>query len=348
MSHHYSGPDFGFPHGDARLDLTDLYAFPKPGDPRKSILIMNVHPSAVVNPPGSTTREPFAPEALYELKIDTDGDAVANIAYRVRFSASVGDTLIATLRRVEGTQAAGTGDGGKAIVERAPVSTGREAHVTEAGGYRFFAGWRSDPFFFDTKGALNNLQFTGDDFFIDKDVCSIVLEMPNSALGPKRVGLWARTLDGSGGVWVQADRGALPAQAVFLVGSERDGYHAGEPANDARFIAVFAHALEHTRGYAPEEARRVAGTLLPDMLSYDPTRPASFPNNGRTLTDDAADAFLAVLTNGKVPGDKVGPHIDLLAEFPYLGPPHNISVPSHATSPIATELRKASRRPGSS
>ena len=32
MSHHYSGPDFGFPQGDARLDLTDLYAFPKPGD----------------------------------------------------------------------------------------------------------------------------------------------------------------------------------------------------------------------------------------------------------------------------------------------------------------------------
>jgi hypothetical protein len=57
-------------------------------------------------------------------------------------------------------------------------------------------------------------------------------------------------------------------------------------------------------------------------------------SNGRTLTDDAADAFLAVLTNGKVTGDKVGPHIDLLAEFPYLGPPHNISVPSHAASPI--------------
>ena len=58
MSHHYSGPDFGFPHGDARLDLTDLYAFPKPGEADKSILIMNVHPSAVVNPPGSTTRRP--------------------------------------------------------------------------------------------------------------------------------------------------------------------------------------------------------------------------------------------------------------------------------------------------
>ncbi len=30
MSHHYSGPEWGFPRGDARLDLTDLYAFPKP------------------------------------------------------------------------------------------------------------------------------------------------------------------------------------------------------------------------------------------------------------------------------------------------------------------------------
>src|ERR1700719_2703826 len=224
MSHHYSGPDFGFPHGDARLDLTDLYAFPKPGDADKSILIMNVHPSAVVDPPGPTTSEPFSPEALYEIRIDTDGDAVADITYRVRFSSSEDGSQTATLRRVEGAQAAGTGDGGQIIVEAAPVSTGRNARVTDAGDYRFFAGWRSDPFFFDTKGALNDLQFTGDDFFIDKDVCSIVLEMPNSALGPKRVGLWARTLNSAGGVWVQAERGALPQQAVFLVGAERDGY----------------------------------------------------------------------------------------------------------------------------
>src|SRR5260370_19944116 len=87
MSHHYSGPDFGFPQGDARLDFTDLYAFPKPGDAGKSILIMNVHPSAGENPPGPMTLEPFAPDALYELKIVTIVDAIADIAYRVRFSA---------------------------------------------------------------------------------------------------------------------------------------------------------------------------------------------------------------------------------------------------------------------
>jgi hypothetical protein len=323
MSHHYSGPDFGFPRGDARLDLTDLYAFPKPGNANKTVLVMNVHPSTVVNPPGLTTTEPFAPEALYELKIDTNGDAVADIAYRVRFAISEDGSQTATLCRAEGVQAAGTDDGGQVIVKSAPVSMGRDARVTEAREYRFFAGWRSDPFFFDTQGALNNLQFTGNDFFADKNVCSIVLEVPNSELGTKPVDLWARTLVEEAGGWVQADRGALPAQAVFLVGTAREAYLAGQPADDERFVADFAHALEHTGGYVPEEARRAARTLLPDVLSYDPTRPASFPGNGRTLTDDAADAFLAVLTNGKVTEDKVGPHGDLLSEFPYLGPPHN-------------------------
>jgi hypothetical protein len=38
------------------------------------------------------------------------------------------------------------------------------------------------------------LQFTGDDFFADKNVCSIALEVPNSALEPKEVGLWAQSL----------------------------------------------------------------------------------------------------------------------------------------------------------
>src|SRR5436190_2896990 len=85
MSHQYSGPDFGFPLGDGRLDFCDLYAFPKPGDTNRSIFIMDVHPSTGINPQGPTTSEPFAPEAIYELRIDTDGDLVADIAFRFRF-----------------------------------------------------------------------------------------------------------------------------------------------------------------------------------------------------------------------------------------------------------------------
>src|SRR4029077_8891128 len=179
------------------------------------------------------------------------------------------------------------------------------------------------PFFFDVEGALNNFQFTGRDFFTDKNVCSIVLEVPNSALGTKEVGLWARILDGASGGWVQADRGARPSQAVFLPGDERNAYLAAAPADDARFIAAFAHSLEHIGGYSLEEARRVAGTLLPDILRFNPTRTASYPSNGRALTDDVLDYFLTIITNGKVTTDGVGAHSDLLAEFPYLGPPHS-------------------------
>jgi hypothetical protein len=255
MSHHYSGPEFGFPHGDARLDFTDLYAFPKPGDGSKSILIMNSHPSVGANPPGPTSDDAFATEAIYELKIDTNGDNVADIAYRVRFTSAKDGSQTATLRMVEGAQAAGTGDDGKVIVEGVPVSTAAKTHVAEAGGYRFFAGWRSDPFFFDVGGALNNLQFTGEDGFADADVCSIVLEVPNSVLGGKKIGIWARTVDGSSGKWVQADRGARPQQTPFLAGEANAAYLGAEPKDDAQFVPVFAHALEHTGGYTPAEAR---------------------------------------------------------------------------------------------
>jgi hypothetical protein len=282
-----------------------------------------VHPSPGVNPQGPTTTEPFAPEAIYELRIDTDGDVVADIAYRFRFSPSESGTQSATVRRVEGVDAAGMGDGGEAIIEGAPVSMGPQAQVTQAGEYRFFAGWRSDPFFFDAGGALNDFEFTGDDFFADSDVCSIVLELPNSELGDGEVGLWHRGLvPADDANWVQVERGARTQQVPFLVpNEEKASYLGGEPADDARFVEGIAHSLEHTGGYSPEEATRVAGTMLPDILGYDPTRPVAYPDNGRLLTDDVVDPFLAILTNGKVREDKVGPHNDLLPEFPYLGPP---------------------------
>ena len=188
MSHHYSGPNAGFPRGDARLDLTDLYAFPKPGDPRKSILIMNVHPAFSLIPMEPTTREPFAADAIYEFKIDTDGDAVADIAYRVRFSPFSGAAQSATLRRVEGSQASGTGDEGRIIIEGALVSMDREAHVTEAGGCRLFVGWRSDPFFFDPIGALNGFQLAERTISLTKTYAASSLNCRTRISAPSRSG----------------------------------------------------------------------------------------------------------------------------------------------------------------
>ena len=322
MSHHASGPNFGFPRGDARLDMTDLYVFTKPGDTGKSVIVLNVHPSFRLDSPEPTTSEPFKPGALYEFKIDTNGDAVADICYSVQFASSENGKQTATIRRTQGARAVGVCDDGEVMVENAPVSVEREAPVTNAGDYRFFFGWRSDSFFFDVNGNFNHMQFTGDDFFKDKNVCSIVIELPNLALGNNQIGIWARTVDKTEEGWGQADRGGRPMQAVFLVGEQREAYLSGEPADDDRFIGVFAHELEHTGGYTPQDATSVARKLLPDILSYNPREPARFPNNGRTLTDDVVDLFFSMYANREVT-DKVGPHGDLLDEFPYLGPPHD-------------------------
>src|SRR5215472_4709313 len=127
MSHHASGPNFGFPRGDARLDMTDLYAFLKPGDPSKSVIILNVHPSFKLDSPEPTTSEPFKAGALYEFKIDTNSDAVADTCYSVQFASSENGKQTATVRRNRGARAVGVCNDGEVIVEDAPVSVGREA-----------------------------------------------------------------------------------------------------------------------------------------------------------------------------------------------------------------------------
>jgi hypothetical protein len=87
--------------------------------------------------------------------------------------------------------------------------------------------------------------------------------------------------DGASGSWVQ-----------LIVPENRRPTHG----------SVFAHSLQHAGGYTPKKATRVAATLLPDVLPYQPGRQASYPRNGRALTDDAVAHFLTVLTNGKVTG----------------------------------------------
>ena len=155
MSHHASGPNFGFPRGDARLDMTDLYAFPKPGDPGKSILILNVHPSFRLDSPEPTTKEPFAPGALYEIKIDTNGDAVADICYSVQFASSEDGKQTATVRRIQGARAAGVGDDGEVVVQEAPVSVGREALVTRSRRLPFFLRLAQRSFLFRREWAIS-------------------------------------------------------------------------------------------------------------------------------------------------------------------------------------------------
>jgi hypothetical protein len=74
-------------------------------------------------------------------------------------------------------------------------------------------------------------------------------------------------------------------------------------------------------GYAPDEATAAAQTLLPDILSFDRTMPAHYPN-GRSLTDDVFSARMAFMTHGGTTPQGVKPHDDLLDVFPFLGMPN--------------------------
>src|SRR6266571_4321833 len=328
MADHLDAPGLMSPNMDAEIDITDHYAFQKPGDANKSILIFNVNPLA------PTLADSFEHEAIYEIKVDTDADAVAEIAFRITFSPKINGRQTASVRRATGANAAGNNKGGHVIINQAPVSFGREAIVTESGPYKFFAGIRSDPFFFDLLGFLNGFKFTGSDFFIDKNVFAIALDIPSRLLGTNpKVGVWTRTLvpmlmqpDHR----TQADQMGRPAiNTVFNHGSDKNLFNVTLPAaqrttttaDGQTFLDLFTSELEALGGYSAGQAKGIAEILLPDVLTFDFSSSAGFLN-GRRLQDDVIDIELNLVTNGKVTGDGVGAHTDYLPDFPYLGKPH--------------------------
>jgi len=321
MADHLDAPGLKSPNMDARIDICDIYAFQKPGDINKSVLILDVNPVA------PTFADSFSHEAMYELKVDTNGDAVADIAYRFTFSTKKDGVQKVTVMRAIGEQAKSSGNDGKVLFKDVLVSFGDEITVADAEGYRLFAGIRSDPFFFDLDGMKNDMKFTGVDTFLDKNVFSIVMEIPNSALGNNpKIGIWYRVLiPKNGNSFFQIDRMGHPfINVAFTKGEDKDTFNRIEPTRDRElFTEKFADMLE-SFGYDPENAQKTALTLLPDILDYDYSNSKGYPN-GRKLTDDIIDIQLAVLTNGKVTTDKVGHHQDLSSEFPYLGSPHPIT-----------------------
>jgi hypothetical protein len=66
--------------------------------------------------------------------------------------------------------------------------------------------------------------------------------------------------------------------------------------------------------------------VLPDILTYDRTQLAAYPN-GRVLTDDVYSMRFAWLSHGKVPPSGLKAHDDLQAHFPYLGVPNRAQPP---------------------
>ncbi|MFJ5922600.1 DUF4331 family protein [Kitasatospora sp. NPDC092948] len=316
MSHHLSGPDLRSPLDDARLDMTDLFAFAAPGD--RTVLILDVNPLA---PAGGRS---FHPDAVYRINVDTDGDHRADVAYSFVFSPYADGRQTVTVRRATGEQAREHDAAGQELFTDLPVEFGAEHTAAESGPYRCYVGYRSDPFFADLDGIVAKFRWTGVDWGADKNVFAMALEAPNAELGPRpEIGVWGRVSVRRDGRLRSVDRGAHPSLTAYFNAEEvKDAYNAGEPADDwATYREPWSAVLQHFGGYHPQAAEQALRVVLPDILRYDRGRPAAYPN-GRTLTDDVTSARLAMLTGGKVPTDHIGPHTDLLPHFPYLGAPH--------------------------
>jgi len=326
LSNHFSADYLKFPGDDRRLDLTDLFVFPAPQAPDKTVLIIASNPTSAPPPIEATATGPeFYPGAFYRINIDTDGDARADVAFTFTFSEYENGSQTGTAWYATGADAREPERNGRVIAQSIPVGFGGEAQavvVDDPGQIRLFAGLRSDPFFADVEGALHGLKWTGHDDFAGNDVDCIALEVPTALLGPGPViGVWASISRRTDGVLEQMDRGGNPSMNPFInPDGEKNLYNSRQPADDvANYLTPWSELLEKS-GYSPEQAKQAALEFLPDILRYDRTRPVAYPN-GRKLIDDVYSYRFGWLTHGNVPPTGLTPHGDLLGHFPYLGPP---------------------------
>jgi hypothetical protein len=334
MSNHFTGLSLGPPLGDQRLDLCDLYAFQSPADPARTVLILNANPLA----------DALHPDAIYRLAIDNDGDLINDIAFSYVFSTPGGDgSQTVDVYLATGEQARSPEPVGTKIFSDVDVSFGPQPNIVTSGDITFFAGARSDAFFFDfpgvqalfdTSGGRNftaphlggESPWTGVDSNTSANVFSTVIELPTETLGANPdIRVWGRCSLRRDGELIHVDRAGHPSVSSFFnTDDTKEEYNASEPPNDrARWTDMFVHILGHTGGYTEAEAVAAIETegTLPDMLTFDPSKPAEYPN-GRVFTDDVINYRLAFLSKGDIPPTGLSPHTDTLAEFPYLGTPH--------------------------
>jgi len=316
MSNHFSAANLTFPGDDARLDLTDLFVFLAPDNPDKTVLIIDVNPFM--------TGSEFHPDGVYRINIDNDADLQADVAFTFVFSRPKDGRQTATAYYATGNQARQPEPAGDVLIEATPVGFDATAQPVHAGPCRLFTGVRSDPFFADAEGYFHGFQWTGQDTFAGKNILSIALEVPNDMLGADPViGVWATVSVRRDGKLVQVDRGGHPSMnPIINPDGAKDEYNTRQPADDvANYLQPWSKLLQDRGGYSAAEAIAAARTVLPDILSYNRTQPATYPN-GRVPTDDVYSDRMALLTNGKVTSDGLKPHDDLLAEFPFLGLPN--------------------------
>ena len=329
---------------DGRIDINDVYVF-EGQNTGNTVLAMTIDPAAGLLSPTS-----FRPGALYEFKVSTDGDAIPDVAYRIKFGGITGNgTQPMTVHRAAGSAAA-EGAGGPAIGNGSSYQT-----VALAGGGQIWAGLRDDPFFFDLDafkefktallgGSLSGLASFCDgntvNFFDGFNGMAMVLEVPDSAFKPgtaqPTIKVWGTVSIDQNGQLTQVERMGLPGiNTIFNhTGPTKEAFNRARPQNDVADytddVAGVATLIQQLLGIPDPAAQAhgaaVAATLLPDVITYNTASSAAFTSlNGRALSDDVIDVALNFTALGAPTGplsDCIGNDSAFLAGFPYLGVPN--------------------------
>jgi hypothetical protein len=127
-------------------DITDVYVFPAPDNPNNVVFAMNVSPLIL---PGQGTSKFFDPTLLWQFKISHQTSGIEDQVIQITASgAGAGQKL-----NLYGPAAATSSQVGTSNTVIGGAPTGSIAYNNSGsfqnGTVQFFAGPRSDPFFFD-------------------------------------------------------------------------------------------------------------------------------------------------------------------------------------------------------
>jgi hypothetical protein len=328
------GPASGADHGDAPLakanhaeDLADVYAFAGSGS--NVVFAMTVNPLTM---PGDAPL--FDSAGLYQFRIDNNGDAVPDVTYNVTFGAAASDgTQTVSVKKAAGAAADTLSDGGTNVIAGKTTAATAGAHVNTGGGVKLFAGLRDDPFFFDLNAFKAGLAFRnpGNNFFKGLNASAIVLELPASdflASGKTAAGVWAVTSKGGSVI----DRMGRPAIAtVFIPADKKDAFNNTKPADD---VAMWKSALVSGLNGLHSDPK-LADALLPDVLTFDTSKPWGFLN-GRQLQDDVIDGELQLITGNSAATDSVANDSTFSTDFPFAASPNTAPAPTPIAAASAT------------
>lgn len=315
-------PAMGADHRDSpltkaapRSDINDLYVF-KGQSTGGYTAVITVNP---LTSPADTAGLRLDPDTLYELKADTNGDAVADVSYKLT-AEGTGPVQNITLRRASGVNAV-TNDISGDIILQGQTSSGSNVNViSDSTGRKLYVGPRDDPFFFDLAGFANGLKFTGADTFKGTNITAIVFEVPS--VPSQQLGFWATTSKKDNlGNWVQLDRMARPAiNTVFIPADQKDAFNNNTPDRDKGIYTDEVKAALNSLASPATDA--LAGLLLPDVLTIDLSKPVGYLN-GRGLADDVIDISLQAITGSTTIGDGVNANDRAFSSsFPYLAAPN--------------------------